>query len=189
MVHNSICTYIPGCSSGDIHSMHARRTCLQIYENGHSPHRRALLLREARWSAGTAAFAATAIVAAAVVDAAAFVTVFEQLQMSHVVGAKQQSSRCPTLLRGWGNEASPRCPAVVAVSSSGPPATVVLGSRVLQDPPSTSRGVSRTAARMGVGWWGPGSLHCSCRMGWWPLAAVDYGGERHRHRGQAKGRF
>ena len=29
MLHTSICTYIPGHSPGDIHSMHARRTCLQ----------------------------------------------------------------------------------------------------------------------------------------------------------------
>ena len=34
MLHTSICTYIPGRSRGDIHSMHARRTCPQKYENG-----------------------------------------------------------------------------------------------------------------------------------------------------------
>ena len=164
---SGICTYIPERSPGDIHSMHARRTCLQKYENGHSPHRRALLLRECRWSAGTAAFAATAVVAADVVAAATVLAVFVQLQPSLVVGAGQQSSRCPTLLRGWVDEAPPRCPAVVAASSSGPPATVVLAWRVLQDPPSTSRGLCRTAARMGLGCWGPGALHCSCRVGGW----------------------
>ena len=41
----------------------------------------------------------------------------------------------------------------------------------------------------GGGEMGPGSLHCSCRMGWWRLAALDDGGERHRHRGQVKGRL
>ena len=139
------------------HSFNASTS--QIYGNVHLPHRRALLLREARWSAGTAASAAAAVVGAAVVAAAAVVAVFAQLQPSLVVGAGQQSSRSPTLLRGWGGKASPRCPAAF---SSGPPATVVLGWRVLQDPPSISRVVFRTAATM-VGW-GPGALHCSCRL-------------------------
>ena len=65
----------------------------EIWER-HSPHRPALLLRETRWSAGTAAFAAAVVVAPAVVAAAAVVVVV-QLQPSLVVGAGQQSSRCP----------------------------------------------------------------------------------------------
>ena len=143
--------------------MHARRSCLQEYENGHSPHRRALFLRVARWSAGTAAFVAATVVSAAVVVAAAVVAVVAQLQPSLVVGVGLQSSRCPTLLRGLGDEVLPRCPAVVAPSPSGTPATVVLGWRVLEDPPSISRGVSRTAAPL---WrWGVRG-HCTAAVGW-----------------------
>ena len=33
---------------------------------------------------------------------------------------------------------------------------------------------------------GSEALQYSCRLGWWRCGAVDAGGERHRHRGQAK---
>ena len=144
--------------------MHARRTCLQKYENRNSLHRRALLLREARWRAGTAAFVAAKVVSAAVVAAAAVVAVVAQLQPSLVVWVGLKSRRCPTLLRGLGDEVLPRCPAVVAESPSGTPATVVLGWRVLEDPPSISRGVSRTAAPLVRG--GCVRRHCTADVGW-----------------------